>query len=42
VEAMDERQSTSTDMIEYLLWKNLIYIIWIWVTIEHWGQPHGF
>lgn len=29
-------------MIEYLLWKNLIYIVWVAVTIAHWGEPHGF
>jgi len=29
-------------MIEYFLWKNLIWICWTWAIIEHWGQPHGF
>ncbi len=29
-------------MIEYLLWKHLIYLVWVAVTIAHWGEPHGF
>lgn len=29
-------------MIEYLFWKYLIYIVWVAVTIAHWGEPHGF
>jgi len=29
-------------MIELLIWKYLIYIIFVWVTAVHWGDPHGF
>ena len=28
-------------LIEYLIWKYLIYIIFVWATIVHWGEPHG-
>ena len=29
-------------MIEYLIWKYLMLIVFTWVTVAHWGEPHGF
>ena len=29
-------------MIEYLIWKHLMLIVFTWVTIAHWGETHGF
>jgi len=29
-------------MIEYLIWKHLMLIVFTWVTVAHWDVPHGF
>ncbi len=29
-------------MVEYLIWKHLMLIVFTWVTVAHWGEPHGF
>ena len=30
------------DFVALFIWKYLMHIIFVWMTIEHWGIPHGW